>query len=153
MVVGIVSLLSVVTLRQDFAGAVGSDEASLVAVAASLVAVKDWTFLFGPGILAGVGNGLLLGYLMYSSRLMPRRLAMLGFVGGSVAVASATATLFGRYDQVSVWAAIAIIPEFVWELSVGIWLTVKGFDSSAAILSEADKTELNERAKLNLSRA
>ena len=157
MVVGIVGILSVVTLRQDFAGVAGTDEATLVAVAASLVAVKDWTFLFGPGVLAGVGNGLLLGYLMYSSRLMPRGLAMLGLVGGSVAVASATATLFGLYDQVSVLAAIAIIPEFIWELSVGIWLTVKGFNPSAAILSESDKTDLTgrdeERDKLSLSRA
>jgi len=156
MAVGIVSLLSVVTLRQDFVGTAGADEASLVAVAASLVAVKDWTFLFGPGVLAGVGNGLLLGYLMYSSGLMPRRLAMLGLVGGSVAVASATATLFGLYDQVSVWAAIAIIPEFLWELSVGIWLTVKGFNPSAAILSVPDTTHLNgsdEEREVGLSKA
>jgi hypothetical protein len=129
--VGIVGVLAVVTLRQDFAGAAGADAASLVAVANSLVAVKDWTFLLGPGVLAGVGNGLLLGYLMYRSGLVPRRFAMLGLIGGSLAVASATATLFGLYDQVSVWAAIAIIPEFIWELSLGIWLIVKGFDPSA----------------------
>ena len=61
--------------------------------------------------------------------------------------------LFGFYDQVSVWAAIATIPEFIWELSFGIWLIVKGFDPSAAILSEPDKTDLNERAKLSLSKA
>jgi hypothetical protein len=131
IVVGIVGVLSVVTLRQDFAGAAGADAASLVAVAKSLVAVKDWTFLFGPGYLAGIGNGMLLGYLMYTSGLVPRRMAMLGLVGGPLAVASATATLFGLYDQVSVWAAIAIIPEFIWELSLGIWLTVKGFNPSA----------------------
>jgi len=131
IVVGIVGVLSVVTLRQDFAGAASADAAFLVAVAKSLVAVKDWTFLLGPGVLAGVGNGMLLGYLMYSSRLVPRRLAVLGLVGGPLAVASATATLFGLYDQVSVWAAIAIIPEFLWELSLGIWLIVKGFNPSA----------------------
>jgi len=129
--VGIVGVLAVVTLRQDFAGAAGVDEATFVAVANSLVAAKDWTFLLGPGVLAGVGNGLLLGYLMYRSGLVPRRFAMLGLIGGSLAVASATATLFGLYDQVSVWAASAIIPEFIWELSLGIWLIVKGFDPSA----------------------
>ena len=68
---------------------------------------------------------------MYSSRLVPRYLAVLGLVGGPLAVASATATLFGLYEQVSVWASIAIIPEFLWELSLGIWLIVKGFNPSA----------------------
>jgi hypothetical protein len=129
IVAGIVSLLAVVTLRQEAAGA---DAASLLAVGKSLVAVKDWTFLLGPGFMARIGNGMLLGYLMYSSRLVPRYLAVLGLIGGPVAFASATATLFGLYEQVSVWAAIAIIPEFLWELFVlGIWLTVRGFNPSA----------------------
>ena len=131
IVVGIISVLSVVTLRQDLAGATGANAASLETVGTSLVAVKDWTFLFGPGFCAGIGNGILLGYLMYSSRLVPRYLAVLGLVGGPLAVASATTTLFGLYEQVSVWASIAIIPEFLWELSLGIWLIVKGFNASA----------------------
>ncbi len=131
IVVGIISVLSVVTLRQDLAGAAGANAASLETVGTSLVAVKDWTFLFGPGFCAGIGNGILLGYLMYSSRLVPRYLAVLGLVGGPLAVASATATLFGLYEQVSVWASIAIIPEFLWELSLGIWLIVKGFNPTA----------------------
>ena len=131
IVVGILSVLSVVTLRQYLAGAAGANAASLETVGTSLVAVKDWTFLFGPGFCAGIGNGILLGYLMYSSRLVPRYLAVLGLVGGPLAVASATTTLFGLCEQVSVWASIAIIPEFLWELSLGIWLIVKGFNPSA----------------------
>ena len=82
IVVGIISVLSVVTLRQDLAGATGANAASLETVGTSLVAVKDWTFLFGPGLCAGIGNGILLGYLMYTSRLVPRYLAVLGLVGG-----------------------------------------------------------------------
>ena len=147
IVVGIVSLLSVVTLRQDFAGAAGADAGSLVAVGKSLVAFHNWTFLLGPGFLAGLGNGMMLGYLMYRSGLVPRRLALLGLIGGPLQFASATAMLFGLYEQVSVWAAIAVLPEFFWELSLGIWLIVKGFDPSAAILSELDKKDLNERDK------
>jgi hypothetical protein len=81
--VGIFSLLSIVTLRQDLAGS-GADSASLVTAGRSLIALHDWTFLFGPGILAGLGNGILLGYLLYRSGLVPRRLATLGLVGGPV---------------------------------------------------------------------
>jgi len=125
--VGIISLLSVVTLRQDFAGTAGTDAASLVPIGSALVAVHDATFLLGPGFLAGLGNGILLGYLMYRSGLVPRGMAMLGLIGGPLLIASFVAVLFGVYAQVSLPSAIATIPEFVWELSLGIYLVVKGF--------------------------
>ena len=128
--VGIISLLSVVTLRQDFAGAAGADAAALGAVGSALVAVHDATFLLGPGFLAPLGNGILLGYLMYRSGLVPRGMAMLGLIGGPLLIASFVAVLFGAYEQVSVWSAIATIPEFLWELSLGIFLIVKGFQPS-----------------------
>jgi uncharacterized protein DUF4386 len=129
IVVGIVSLLSVVTLRQDLAGAAGADAASLVTAGKSLVAFHDWTFLLGPGLVPAV-NAVLLGYLMYRSGLVPRRMATLALIGGPVLFASATATLFGVYEQLSVWGAIATIPVFAWELSLGIYLIVKGFTPS-----------------------
>jgi len=93
--VGILSLLTVVTLRQDLAGAAGADAGSLVAVGRSLVALHDWTFLLGPGFVVGVGNGLMLGYLMYRSALVPRRMAVLGLVGGPLVIASGVGVLFG----------------------------------------------------------
>jgi hypothetical protein len=131
--VGIFSLLSVVTLRQEFAGAADADAASLVPIGSALVAFHDWTFLLGPGFLAPLGNGILLGYLMYRSGLVPRGMAMLGLIGGPLLIASFVAVLFGVYEQVSVWAAIATIPEFLWELSLGIYLVVKGFQPSPII--------------------
>ena len=125
--VGIVSLLSVVTLRQEAAGA---DAASLGQLGQGLVAIHDATFLIGPGLLAGLGNGMLLGYLMYRSALVPRRMALLGLIGGPLVTASGIAVLFGLYEQVSPVAAITAIPETLWELSLGIWLIVKGFNPS-----------------------
>jgi hypothetical protein len=125
--VGILSLLSVVTLRQDFAGVAGVDAASLVPIGSALVAVHDWTFLLGPGFLAPLGNGILLGYLMYRSGLVPRGMAMLGLIGGPLLIVAFVAVLFGAFAQVSLPAAIATIPEFLWELSLGIYLVVKGF--------------------------
>ena len=93
--IGIVSLLAVVTLRQDFAGAAGGDPSSFVTAGNSLVAVHDWTFLLGPGWVVGVGNGLILGWLMYRSGLVPRGLALLGLVAGPVLLAGGTAALLG----------------------------------------------------------
>lgn len=124
--VGILSLLAVVTLRQDLAGT-GSDQAALTTVGRSLVAVKDWTFLLGPGFVVGIGNGLILGYLMYRSGLVPRRMAMLGLVGGPLICVSGIAVLFGVISEGGAGQFIATIPEFAWELSLGIYLIAKGF--------------------------
>src|SRR6201986_259838 len=99
--VGIVSLLAVATLRKDLAGAPGTDTASLILSARSLVAVHDATFLLGPACCAGLGNGLILGFLMLRSGLVPRRLAQLGLVGGALALLTAILVLFGAYDQIS----------------------------------------------------
>jgi hypothetical protein len=128
--IGIVSLLAVVTLRQDFAGAAGGDSSAYLTAGASLVAVHDWTFLLGPGWVVGVGNGLILGWLMYRSGLVPRGMAMLGLVAGPVLLAGGTAALLGVIEPDSALKDLAAAPEFVWELSLGIYLLVKGFRPS-----------------------
>jgi hypothetical protein len=140
IVAGIISLLSVVTLRQDVAGAAGANAAALVTAGKSLVALHDWTFLFGPGLAIGV-NTLLLAYLMYRSRLVPRLIAVIGLTGGPLIFASSAAVLFGLYEQVSAWGMIAAIPVFVWEMSLAIWLIVKGFRPSAIASLDARRAE------------
>ena len=127
--VGILSILSLMTLRQE--AAAGADAASLLAVGQSLVAVQKWTFLLGPGFVVGIGNGLILGYLMYTSRLIPRGMAMLGLIAGPVLLARFVGILFGVFEPTSVLGGLMGLPEFVWELAFGIWLIVRGFTPSA----------------------
>ncbi len=129
IIVGIVSLLSIVTLRQQVAGAPGSSADSLVTTGNALVAMHDWTFLLGPGLMPGV-NALLLGYLLYKSRLVPRAIPLMGLIGAPIFLASGIAVLFGVYSQMSVWSGIATILIFFWELSLGVYLTFKGFKSA-----------------------
>ena len=129
ILIGVVSLLAVVTLRQDLAGAPGTDMASLVTAGRALVAVRDWTFLLGPSLMPGL-NALLLGWLLYRSGLVPRLIPALGLIGAPLLIASATAALFRGNDPITVLAAIATVPIFLWELSLGIWLVVKGFKPS-----------------------
>ena len=133
--VGIVSLLTIVTLRQE--ATAGADAASLLTAGESLVALKDWTFVLGPGFMVGVGNGLILGYLMYTSALVPRGMAVLGLIGGPLIIASGTAILFGVIEADSVWQ-IVVIPEFLWELFLGIWPIVRGFNPSAIARLEGE---------------
>jgi hypothetical protein len=129
ILIGVVSLLGVVTLRQDLAGATGTDAATLVTTGQALVAVRDWTFLLGPGLMPGL-NALLLGSLMYRSGLVPRIIPTMGLIGAPLLLAAATATLLGHNDQLSGWSAIATLPVAAWELSVGTWMVVKGFKPS-----------------------
>lgn len=129
--VGIVSVLSVVSLRQDLAAGSVLDDGSLLGAGAALVALHGSTFLVGPGLLAGFGNGLILGYLMYKTGLVPRPMTWFGLIGGPLIFLSGVAVLFGLYDQVSPVSALATVPEFIWESFLGIYLIVKGFRPSA----------------------
>ncbi|MEV6521610.1 DUF4386 domain-containing protein [Longispora sp. NPDC051575] len=130
IVVGTVSVLAVVTLRRDLAGAAGTDDAALVTVGHALVALHDWTFLIGPNIALGA-NSLLLGALMYRSRLVPRPIAALGVAGGALICASGTAVLFGLYEQVSTVGSLAALPVFGWEVSFAVYLVARGFRPAA----------------------
>ena len=132
--VGILCILAIVTLRQEAAGA---DTGSLVAVGQGLLALHAWTFALGPGFVVGVGNGMILGYLMYRSGLVPRPLAVLGLVGGPLLCAYTTGVMFGVFEAGSVWQLIGTAAEFVWELSLGIYLIVKGFRPSPITATDA----------------
>lgn len=127
IVLGVVCLLGVVTLR----GGAG-DPATLQAVAAGLVAVRDWTFLLGPGLMAGI-NALLLGTLMYRSRLVPRPIPLVGLIGAPIHLVAVLASVFGLNHQLSLWSGLSAAPIALWELSLGLWLTFRGF-SAARVL-------------------
>ena len=132
ILVGIVSMLGIITLRNQVAGP------SEGTVAYTLAAIKDWTFLLGPGWVVGWGNGLILGYLMYRSGLVPRRAAWLGLVGGPLIIVSGTAVMFtGNHPSSTLHSLQSIVtaPEFLWELFLGIYCTIWGFRRDAPILS------------------
>jgi hypothetical protein len=126
---GVVSLLSLVTIRQNLGGAAGADAASLVTTGASHVAVYNWAFLLGQSLMPAI-NALLLGSLLYRSRLVPRILPIVGLIGAPLLIAAVFATLFGGIGQVSAIAALAALPVAAWEFSLGVWLVVKGFRPS-----------------------
>lgn len=132
--IGIMSLLAILTLRHDLAGG-SADRASLILTGRSLVAVHDATFLLGPAFCAAIGNGLILGYLMLRSGLVPRRFAQFGVGAGSLALVTALLVLFGAYAQVSGPSALLTLPEAVWEFSLGVYLIARGFRSDAVVFT------------------
>jgi hypothetical protein len=139
ILVGILCVLGVVTLHQEVAGAVEGTTAY------TLAAIKDWTFLLGPGWVVGWGNGLILGYLMYRSGLVPRKATWLGLVGGPLIIISGTLVMFGVADAGGLLQGIATIFEALWELFLGIYCTARGFMPSAPIL-QADPEQLTRPA-------
>lgn len=129
--VGLLSVLSVVSLREA-----GLEAAALPAVAAGLVAIKDWSFLFGPGLVVPIGNGILLGWMMFQTGMVPRRLAMLGLVGGPALLAASLGILFGVLGHSDALYVIGVVPEFFWELLLGLYLTVTGGRVAGLVESE-----------------
>src|SRR6202044_3412197 len=124
---GVISLLSLVTLRQDLGGAAGANAAALVTTGASHVAVYNWTFLLSQSLMPGI-NALLLGSLLYRSRLVPRVIPLLGLIGAPFLICTVIVTLFGGFKLGS--PELAALPVAAWELSLGVWLVVKGFRPS-----------------------
>jgi hypothetical protein len=133
ILVGILAMLGIATLQQGTAGAA---EAT---VAYTLAAIKDWSFILGPGWMVGWGNGLILGYLMYRTQLVPRAWTWLGLVGGPLIIISGTAVMFGGGHPSGALQGLATIPEAVWELFLGVYCTVWGFRRAAPILSESSR--------------
>jgi hypothetical protein len=125
--IGLISIISVVNVADALASAGGADTAALAVQGNSLVKSYDWAFQWGPGLVAGIGNGLMLGYLMYRSALVPPRLALLGLIGGPVLILSFVLKLCDVYEDGSALAGLLTLPEAAWELSLGIYCAWKGF--------------------------
>ena len=123
--VGIIFVLGVVGLRHDLPTA---DDAAF-----TLAALKDWTFLFGPDLVVPFGNGLILGYLMYKSGLVPRRMAWLGMIGGPLLLFGNFGVLFDWWDQTSAVSILAV-PEIIWEAFLGIYCAIWGFRKDSPIV-------------------
>jgi hypothetical protein len=141
ILVGLMSLISVVSVSQQLASASGASQAALTAQGGTLVSTYDWAFLFGPGLVVGIGNGLLLGYMMFKSGLVPRRMAMIGLIGGPLLMVSFVFQLFGVYENGSGPSFLLALPEIVWEASLGIYLAWTGFRTPAPAAGTIDISE------------
>ena len=127
--VGILCMLAISTLRQDAPSGLDA------ALGQGLEAVYEWSFRLGPGFVVGVGNGLILGWLMYRSELVPRGLAIFGLIGGPLIIIAGILVMFDVIEGSGPVQGLMTIPEAFWELSLGIYLVVKGFRPSSPILA------------------
>jgi hypothetical protein len=127
--IGIVCMLAVSTLRQD------DPNGTSAALGQGLEAVYEWSFRLGPGFIVGVGNGLILGWLMYTSGLVPRGLAVFGLIGGPLVILAGTAVIFDLIEAGGPVQGLLTIPEAFWELSIGIYLIARGFKPTSAVLA------------------
>jgi Domain of unknown function (DUF4386) len=131
--IGLISMLSVVSVINALGGVSGAGATALDTQGNSLVHTYEWAFEWGPGLVPGIGNGLILGYLMYRSALVPPRMALLGLIGGPVLIVSFVMILIGVYKNGEGPSGLLTLPEAAWELSLGIYCAVNGFRSSSPI--------------------
>jgi hypothetical protein len=132
LMVGTISVLSIVTLRQTAAAA--ADPTSMLAIGHSLLTVRDWSFVLGTGVPAL--NAFLLGWLMYRSQLVPRAIPVIGLIGAPLFTSWIIGYILGVTDGGSAWHAIAVAPIFIWELALGLWMTFKGFRKDSPLMVE-----------------
>jgi len=146
--IGVISVLSLLTLSQEFVTAGAPDIASFQASGTLLKAVHEWTFLLGPNFMLGI-NTMMYSYIFYKSRLVPRFIPILGMTGASLVFIAGLLEMFGIIQQVSVWGALLALPVFANEMTLAVWLIVKGFNESALASMSAKKEgdEIFARAK------
>ncbi len=139
IVIGLISLLAIVTLRQEFATLAALNAPSFATAGRLLVAVHDWTFMLGPNFMLGI-NTLMCSYLLYKTRLVPRIIAILGQVGAVLIFTAALLEIFGVIVQTSAWGAVLALPIAAYEMSLAVWLIVKGFNLTALVPQPAQTT-------------
>jgi hypothetical protein len=135
--VGILAVLTVVTMRQDYAAADDQSAAGLAVVGNAFLTLQEWTFNLGPAFVVGVGNGCILGWMMWRTGLVPRRLAVLGLIGGPLLIATGSAAVMGLIEPGGAVQMLSATPEFFWELGLGVYLVVKGFQTSTGATGDA----------------
>lgn len=128
--IGVISVLSLLTLSREFVAAGAPDIASFQASGTLLQAIHDWTFMLGPNFLLGI-NTMMYSYIFYKSGLVPRFIPILGMTGAAFVFICALLVMFGVIEQVSAWGAILALPVFANEMILAVWLIVKGFNESA----------------------
>jgi hypothetical protein len=144
IIIGLVIRLTLLALRQESAGGTALDASSLQTADVLLRSAHGWAFILGPNFMLGI-NTLLYSSLLYQTKLVPRKLAVMGLVGAVAVFVAALLELFGVILQVSTWGAILALPVGLFEMTLAIWLIVKGFNS-ATIVSGSVKTETDELA-------
>ena len=133
LMIGVISILSIVTLQQP--GATGAEASLLVTVQQTLVTVRNWTFVLGTGVPAL--NAFLLGWIMYKSGLVPRAIPVIGLIGAPLFTSWIIGYILGVTEPGTAWHGIGVAPIFIWELSLGLWMTFKGFRKDAPLMVEA----------------
>ena len=129
IIIGIICLLTIITLNQEFGKEVNPNTCSYIMASKSLLAFHNWTFLFGPNIALGPST-FITGYLLYKAKLVPRIIAILGLIGGPLIFLSAFFVMFGFYDQISALGIVVALPVFFYEMSLAFWLIFKGLNTN-----------------------
>jgi hypothetical protein len=126
IMIGIMSLLTILSLNQQYIASIDKDTSNYILHGRMLVALHDWTFLFGPNIVLGPST-LITSYVLYKSRLVPRFISVLGIIAGPLISISGILVMFGSYQQISILGVLLSLPVFTYELVLAGWLLIRGF--------------------------
>jgi hypothetical protein len=149
LMIGVISILSIVTMQQP--GATGAEASLLVSVQQTLVTVRNWTFVLGTGVPAL--NAVMLGWIMYKSRLVPRAIPVIGLIGAPLFTSWIVGYVLGVTEPGTAWHGIGVAPIFIWELSLGLWMTFKGFRKDAPLMVEAAAASASPDGSASVSRS
>ncbi len=138
IIIGILSLLAIVTLNHGILKENNPNMSAYLIAGKLLLAIHNWTFLYGPNLALGPST-LMTAYLLYKSKLVPRSISILGIVGGPLISVCALLVTFGAFNQLCFWGIVMAVPVFVYEMSLAVWLLIKGFNSTSETYEVSDE--------------
>jgi hypothetical protein len=127
ILIGLVSVLALLTLSQAYSNTVSPGITAYQMTGSLLKSVHDWTFILGPNFMLGI-NTFIYSFIFYRTKLVPRKISLIGLTGAILIFISSLLEMFGIFPQLSVWGALFAIPVFVYEVTLAIWLIIKGFN-------------------------
>ena len=135
ILVGLVSVLAMVTLSQSYSSAVSPDTAAYQVSGSTLKAIHDWTFILGPNFMLGI-NTFIYSTVFYRTNLIPKKIAVFGIVGAVLIFIAALLEMFGVIQQISIEGALLAFPIFLYEMILAGRLIVKGFNTKSMLLQQ-----------------
>ncbi len=127
ILIGTLAVLGIVSLSKAYTANPATDKTTYTAIGTTLIAIHDWTFMLGPNFMLGI-NTFIYSYVFFKSRLIPRAISAIGILGAVMIFIAAHLEMFGVMPQLSTGGMLMAIPIFVYEMTLAVWLIVKGFN-------------------------
>lgn len=128
IMIGTISVLTALAVSENYANGVIRDKDNAQNLMLTFIYLHKWTFMLGPNFMLAI-NTFLYSYVFSKSNVVPKNLARLGISASLLIMLAAILEMFGVIQQISIWGILLALPVALYEMTLAIWLIVKGVNN------------------------